>query len=284
MNEFDQVMRSESSRRAFLTRMSAAGLGTAAAAFLAGCGSPNHTIPGTPTPTPTPGTFFDPTNFPGIMGRSEDEVVLNFALTLEILEADLYRQALNIASGRAITAALDATAPPSGSLGAYTQKVSNGTISSALAGPAFLYLVQYAYVEAAHRDFLKTVLGSIGAPVSTPNPKGYTAPFGSTLSSIMTLIQAVEEEGTRAYLGAAGNITTPAYLTAAAAIYSTECRHASAVAYTIGKDSGPVYGSGDYNVINNTQTPNPSPDSGNTFQYYRLPTQVLADVSGFFVK
>jgi hypothetical protein len=262
--------------------MTAAGLGTAAAALLAGCGSSSRTV-AIPTPTPTPGTTtFDPTNFPGIVGRSEDEVVLNYALTLETLEADLYRQALNIASGRSITDALDATVPASGSTGGYTQKVGNGSISSTFAFPAFLYLVQYAYVEAAHRDFLKTVLGSIGAPVAAANPKGYTAPFGSDLGSIMTLIQAVEEEGTRAYLGAAGKISNVVYLTAAAAIYSTECRHASAVAYILGKDSGPLYNAGDYNVINNTQTTNPV-GSVNTFQYYRLPTQVLADVKPFFV-
>ena len=54
--------------------MTAAGLGGAAAALLAGCGSSNRTVgisTPTPIPTPTPSTspsptIFDPTNFPGI--------------------------------------------------------------------------------------------------------------------------------------------------------------------------------------------------------------------------
>ena len=45
-------------------------------------------------------TFADPANFPGVPGQNENLVVLNFALTLETLEADLYRQALNVAAGQ----------------------------------------------------------------------------------------------------------------------------------------------------------------------------------------
>jgi len=198
---WDDLVRSPVNRRAFLTRMSAAGLGTAAMALLSGCGSGNGKVPNTRIPG---GSYLDPVNFPGIVGRSIDEVVLNYALTLEILEADLYRQALNLASGRSLSAPLDPTAPPSGSLGAYTQTIGNGSIASNLVFPAFLYLVQYAYVEAAHRDFLRVALQSVGAPIAAPNAKGYTAPFGTTLGSIMGLLYSVEEEGTRAYLGAAG--------------------------------------------------------------------------------
>ena len=125
------ILSSPVNRRAFLTRMTAAGLGVAAMQLLDGCGGGTSPLLG------TPGTNeLDPVNFPGILGRTMDEVVLNYALTLEILEADLYRQALNLASGRALTAPLDATAPPSGSTGAYTQKVGNGVISGALAAPA----------------------------------------------------------------------------------------------------------------------------------------------------
>lgn len=282
---WDAITRSEVSRRAFLTRMTAAGLGGAAMALLAGCGSGSEVINLKPNPSPTPTpTGFDPVNFPGIVGRNENEVVLNYALTLEILEADLYRQALNKASGRAATAALDPTSPASGLTGSYSLTVGNGAIASGLSGAAFLYLVQYAYVEAAHRDFLKVVLGSLGAPIAAANPHGYTASFGSDLSSIMNVIYTVEEEGTRAYLGAAGFMTDSTLLTNAAAIYSTECRHASAVAYVLGKDPGPVFmGGGDTNVIDGNQSANPSPYGENTFQYFRKPTQVLSDVAPFIV-
>jgi hypothetical protein len=106
-----------------------------------------------------------------------------------------------------LTRALDANAPASGSTGGYSQTVGNGTIAGNLAAPAFLYLVQYAYVEAAHRDFLRTVLQSLGAPIQQPNPGGYTTGLNTsaaTLSDILGVIIIAEEEGTRAYHGAAG--------------------------------------------------------------------------------
>jgi hypothetical protein len=269
--------------------MTAAGLGSAAAALLAGCGSSGgHLTPLTPGTSGGGGgggnTVLDPTNFPGIPGRSEDEVVLNFALTLEILEADLYRQALNIASGRPVGQPLDATRP-SGATGTgnYQLKVGAGGIASEFVAPAFLYLAQYAYVEAAHRDFLRAALQSLGAPTAQPNAKGYQATFGSTLESVLNLLYVVEETGVRAYLGAAGFMNDAQLLTTAVAIQSTEARHSGAIAYVHGKDAGPPYLSGDKNVLNRQQTPNPAPYAVNTFQYYLDPPTVLSAVKPFIV-
>ena len=295
MNEFDEMVRSEVSRRAFLTRMSAAGLGAAALSLLAGCGSGSGNSPiintgVTPTPTPTPGVvYFDSTNFPGIPGRSYNEVVLNYALTLETIESDLYRQALNLASGRAVTTPLDSAIPASGSTGAYNLTVPVGTgIASGFTNAAFLYLVQYAYVEATHRDFLRSAITSAGLAPVAANPKGYTAPFGTTLTSIMSLIYAVEETGVRAYEGAAPYLTDFGLVTTAAAIHSTEARHSSAVAYVLGLDPGPVYAlpgvTTGINIVNNTRSTNPAPYSDNTFQFYSTPADVIAAVQGFIVK
>lgn len=285
MVNFDELMKSPVSRRAFLTRMSAAGLGASAlsllsGSLLAGCGGGENKFP-------SKTTGFDSRNFPGVLGRNYDEVVLNFALTLEILEADLYRQALNIASGRNVNAPLDPT-PPSGptGTGAYTRAVSASGIAPQFVVPAFLYLVQYAYVEAAHRDFLRTALQSIGAPVTQPNPNGYTAPFGNTLESILSLLVTVEETGVRAYLGAAGFMSlnnNAQLLTTAVAIHSTEARHSGAIQYILSRNPGPPYLSGDKNVINQTTSPNPAPYSENTFQYYLDPPTVLNAVKPFFV-
>ena len=105
MVESPDFLRDPVNRRAFLARMSAAGLGVAATALLAGCGGSNSSSgPSSPGGGPGPGltTFADPKNFPGIPGQSEDVVVLNYALTLETLEADLYRQALNVAAGKPV--------------------------------------------------------------------------------------------------------------------------------------------------------------------------------------
>ncbi|MDX1933156.1 MAG: ferritin-like domain-containing protein [Capsulimonadales bacterium] len=276
MNSFEELMRSPLQRRAFLTRMTAAGLGSAAVALLSGCGSRSGTL--------YPSPFTDPTNFPGIPGRNADETVLNYALTLEILEADLYRQALNLASGRSVGTALDPTLPagPTGT-GSYRLAVSPGGIAADRVAPAFAYLVQYAYVEAAHRDFLQTALASLGAPVARPNAQGYRADFGTTLESILTVIYAIEETGVRAYLGAAGFMNDPQLLTTAVAIHSTEARHSGAVAYVLGLPVGPRYLGGDRNALNQAQSPNPSPYGENTFQYYLEPRTVLQAVRPFIV-
>jgi hypothetical protein len=279
VNELEKVFHDSVSRRAFLTRMSAAGLGGAAMALLAGCGTGGGSKP------LSSGSLFDPTNFPGIPGRSADEVVLNYALTLEILEADLYRQALNIAAGLPRGNALRSGLPTGATgLNGYVQSVGNGSLSAQAAAAGFLYLVQYAYVEAAHRDFLQTALASFGAPTVVPNPGGYTADFGNTLSSILEVIYQVEEVGVRAYLGAAGFMNDPQLLTTAVAIHSTEARHSGAVAYVLGRPAGPLFLAGlDKNPINQQATPNPDPYAENTFQYYVDPPAVLSAVRPFIV-
>lgn len=264
MSELDDIMRSPVSRRAFLTRMTAAGLGVAAVSLLAaGCGGGGGSVPPTVA-------MADPTNFPGIQGASENEVVLNYALTLETLEADLYRQALNLAAGLPITAPLQAqSAYPASPVIGY------GGLTANNAAVGYLYLTQYAAVEAAHRDFLRTAISSLGYTPVTPNPNGYTAPFGSDLHSILTLIRLVEETGVRAYLGAAPFLTDLGLIQTASTIYTTEARHSAAMNYVLGLDTGPQPMPGDQKVTPNYPAPN-------TFEYYLTPTQVLANVKPFF--
>ena len=126
MIDTPDFLRDAVSRRTFLTRMAAAGLGTAAAALIAGCGGGGNNQTNTTGQNVTNplGNFADPTNFPGIPGANENIVVLNYALTLETLEADIYRQCLNIAAGLPLTTPLPADGGAS-----YTQAVGNGTLS-----------------------------------------------------------------------------------------------------------------------------------------------------------
>ncbi len=294
--DLDELRRNPVSRRAFLTRMSAAGLGVAAAGLLAStniaCGGGNNDDPNLGLPAPI--TVGNP-NFPGVIGRSANEIVLNYALTLEILEADLYRQALNLASGRAVGTPLDAGSGPVGaSTGAYTLAISSG-LSGNFTVPGFLYLAQYAYVEAAHRDFLRTVLASIGAPVTQPNPRGYQLPASASgsLLNILNLLYAVEETGIRAYLGAAGfmdfnTAQDKSFVQTAVAIHSTEARHTAGIAYVLGNDTGPVYSVPGAVVGKRVTDGAAAPNSGtglseNTFQYYADPSAVLAAVKPFIV-
>ena len=226
------------SRRVFLARMTAAGLGTAAAALLAGCGGSSNNSGPTPGNSGVSGlgVFADAKNFPGIPGANENQVVLNYALTLETLEADLYRQALNIAAGQPITAAL-----PAGNANAYTQAVGNGTLTAAQAQAGFLYLQQFAYVEAAHRDFLRAFIPTLGGTPVPANAKGYAAPglvAGADLATILGVILVAEETGVSAYLGSAGFLTNQTLVQAASSIYSTESRHSAVINLTLGKITG----------------------------------------------
>ena len=100
MIDFEQMLRDPVSRRAFLARMSAAGLGALSLPLLTGCN-------GNTSSNNTNSAVGNSLGFPGIPGRNANEVVLNYALTLEITEADLYRQALNRAAGLALGTQLD---------------------------------------------------------------------------------------------------------------------------------------------------------------------------------
>lgn len=276
MADFDQIVTSTHGRRAFLSRLGILGVSLGVTSLVTvGCGNDDNNTynSGFNNNNNNNGgggggiVFADPTNFPGVRGRTIDEVVFNFALSLEFLEADLYRQALNLASGRALTAPLDATPA------AYTLTVPDGGLGiKAAAG--FEYLRQYAFVEKAHADFLVAAIPTLGGTPVSPNPAGYQANFGTTLASILTVIRTLEEEGVRAYLGAAGFLTTLPLIQLASTIYSTEARHSAAVNYALGLDVGPAMQAGDLKV-----TPTyPHPD---TFEYFRTPSQVLTDIQPF---
>ena len=271
MVESPDFLKDAVSRRTFLARMTAAGLGTAAAALLAGCGGSSSNSGGTIN-TGTGTTFFDTANFPGIPGGSEDVVVLNYALTLETLEADLYRQALNIAAGQPVSTPLPANGGAS-----YTQAVGNGGLDPALAAVGFLYLQQYSSVEAAHRDFLRAAISSAGATPVPANPNGYSIGLaaGTDLKTILTLIRKVEETGVTAYLGAAGFLSNPTYVQVASSIFTTEARHSAGMNYILGLPTGPT---GD---VGGAQ---PKTDaSADEFEYAQTPKAVLAGVKPFFL-
>lgn len=122
-------------------------------------------------------------HFPGIPGKTKTEQVLQFALTLEILEADLYRQALNFVAGQPAATALPADTS------SYALSVPPGGFTSDQAALGFLYLQQFAAVEAAHRDFLVQVINGRGWTPVAANPGGYQANFGPTLRSTLELIR-----------------------------------------------------------------------------------------------
>ncbi len=277
MFDIEQMKQNSRSRRTFLVRMSAAGLGTAALALMSGCGGGDSSTDTSSVSSAVRSAF------PGVSGNSDNIVVLNYAYTLERLEANLYLQALNAASGRPLTTPLDNTTPAAGSTGAYSQTVSNGNISPNFAFPGFLYLVQFAYVEAAHRDFLKAALGANASPVTSAsgNYKFATSDGkpGNDLATILSNILPLEETGVRAYLGATPYITDNATAQIAASIYSTECRHSASLEYILGLNPGPMNNipgvpSGEQEVA--------AASAPNIFEKFLAPSVVLTAASSAF--
>lgn len=124
-----------------------------------------------------------------------DVGILNYALTLEYLEAAFYNEAS-----------------------------ANQAKSSFLKGPQQLaFLKRTTTDENAHVAFLKKALGK----------KAVAAPkvdFGGTTSSESSFLKtamALENTGVGAYGGQALNIVNPAYVAAALSIWAVEARHAS---------------------------------------------------------
>ena len=136
-------------------------------------------------------------------GQSLDPVVvdvLNFALTLEYLEREFYRVGMDV--------------------------------PGLLTGTARVVYGQIRKHEEAHVDLLKSVLG--GQAVAQPRfdftAKGmFPDPF-SNYAVYLTLSQAFEDTGVRAYKGQAPKlIDNDPILTTALQIHSVEARHAARV-------------------------------------------------------
>lgn len=121
-----------------------------------------------------------------------DVDILNFALTLELLEADFYKK--GIAS----------------SLGAETMKLAE------------LFGAQ----EQDHVDALTKTIGDLGGtPVASPT---FEFPFTDE-ASFLELAQTLEDTGVSAYNGAAPAIESKEVLGAAGSIVQIEARHAAAI-------------------------------------------------------
>ena len=118
-----------------------------------------------------------------------DVAILNFALTLEYLEAAFYAEA-----------------------------VSKGNFS----GKTGDFARVVAKHEAAHVAFLKNALGSAAVKSPKFNFQGTT----TDMAKFMATAQVLEDTGVAAYLGQAGNIKSKKILGAAGSILAVEARHA----------------------------------------------------------
>ena len=228
------------SRRSFLSNSLIAGAGIAAAGLL----SPRVSRAVTPALT-----------FADIPGTG-DVKVLNYALALEDLEADLYAQAI-----------MRLTEGGTNKLGTKITglKLDSDSID-------VQYLQEFALVEAEHRDFLTAALGKSALPLFKYNFKMETL----HREQVLNLVYTAEKTGVSAYLGAFPFFATRSYVQIASAIQGTEARHTAVVAILLNI----LYNEG----LTTAPLADPFPGASNGGKDSPLtPDEVLAAVSGFIV-
>ena len=131
-----------------------------------------------------------------------DVAILNFALTLEYLEAEFYKEA--VARDR-------------------------------LRGDTRRFARVVASHEVTHVRTLKSVLGASAVAKPRFNFRGTTSNQGRFEATA----QALEDTGVRAYLGQAANIDSDALLKAAGTILTVEARHAAWIRHIRGESPAP---------------------------------------------
>jgi hypothetical protein len=133
---------------------------------------------------------------------ASDVAILNFALTLEYLEASFY----------------------------------NLAVKSNFAGNVGKFANVVAAHENAHVAFLKKALGSAAVKMPVFNFKGTDADE----AKFKATAQVLEDTGVAAYLGQVGNIKSKAILKAAGSILPVEARHAGWIRDINGVNGAPA--------------------------------------------
>ncbi len=190
----EHLARDDSDRKKFL-RMAGKTIGAGAAAtgltaFIAACGSSSKSSSSSSSASSSASSSSSSSSS-GSAGGSGDLAIVNYALTLEYLEASFYMK-----------------------VGA----------SGLFAGsPALATLKSFGAEEQQHVVALHKVAMSLGTPAAKPQTK---FPLSSA-GAVTKLAATVENLGAAAYLGQAGNIKSPQILAAALAIHTVEARHAA---------------------------------------------------------
>lgn len=183
-----------SSRKRFLKMLGGAGAASAFGVVLAACGEEKKDASGSAAASSSSSD------------NANDLKIVNYALTLEYIEARFYREV--------------------GESGLIKDK-------------AVLQIAKrFGESEQAHVDALKATARALGgSPVSAPKTN-----FGPTLDKglkhVLETAATVENLGAAAYLGQAGKIKSKEILASALQIHSVEARHAAALNILVGRGFG----------------------------------------------
>jgi hypothetical protein len=197
----EDLARDPSSRKKFFKATGTGAVG-AFALFLAACGSSKKSTSAT-TGVQQPAPAAKATATGTEMFGKGDLGILGYALTLEYLETDFYKQAAK---------------------------------SGKLSGKALAVAKQFGAEEAQHVVALEAAIKKSGGKLPA-KPKGKFPLADQT--SILKLAATVENLGAAAYLGQAGNIQSPEILAAALSIHTIEARHAAVLNEVVGMDITP---------------------------------------------
>ena len=190
------------SRRNFL-RLAGVGSVGALATLISACGgddesSSTSTTSSTASETPAAsGSGMEDMDMEG------DIKIVNYALTLEYLEADFYDQVIN-----------------------------SGLVKDKK-------LVELAKTigehENQHVEALKSTVESLGGTAAKKPETAFQAVLDKGLKTVLETAATVENLGAAAYYGQAGNIKNKEILAAALSIHSVEARHAAALNQLVGR-------------------------------------------------
>lgn len=150
-----------------------------------------------------------------------DADILQYALTLEYLEASFYTQALG---GRGTTG-VPASSAKFG-VGAITGSKFLKPFGGQIKRTAYGYLSAIRNHEVAHVDFLRAGLTAAGATPVRPATFDFSAGLGN-VGAFLKTAQLLENTGVMAYDGAIRYIDTGDFLQAGAQIATVEARHAA---------------------------------------------------------
>jgi hypothetical protein len=194
----ERIVNNPSDRRKFLKRVSATGIGVAAASIMGG----------------------------SFLGKAyaasaiTDADILNFALNLEYLEAEFYSMATY---GSTLV-----------ELGIITKAEESGPTTGGNMVPDFgssplaFLATALRVTEIDHVKYLRSALGSAAVKKPTINLAALGYGFAN-VDSFLKLSRQFEDVGVSAYLGAAPLISSKTYLGAAGAILATEAQHSGSI-------------------------------------------------------